>query len=161
MSPSDDRLRQYLAALLNWEQAHVGFDSVVDRIPTGSRGKPAPGFEHSAWQLLEHMRVAQHDLLDYCRNAQYKHTLTWPNDYWPVDPEPPTVDAWVDSVAAFRADRDALQHFVQDTGVDLFARVPAGEPSHTVLRSILIVADHNAYHLGQVVAVCRALGIWQ
>jgi hypothetical protein len=155
-----DPLRTHLARLLDWEEAHVGFDKAIAGIPPGMRGSRAAGFEHSPWQTLEHMRLAQKDLLDFCVNARYVHALAWPDDYWPPSPAPGDDAAWSASVAGFKADREQLKVLVADPGVDLFALVPTGEGQQTYLRAILLVADHNAYHLGQLVAVRRALGIW-
>jgi hypothetical protein len=157
---SPDPLRPQLVRLLDWDEAHVGFDKAVDGIPADLRGSHATGFEHTPWQLLEHMRVAQKDLLEFCVNSQYVHALKWPEDYWPQNPAPPGATAWNESIAEFKADREKLKRLVRDTHVDLFARVPAGKGQQTYLRAILLVADHNAYHLGQLVAVRRALGIW-
>ena len=147
--------------LLDWEEAHVGFDSAVDGVPADRRGSLAPGFEHSVWQLLEHMRLAQKDILDFCVNARYVHALQWPDDYWPQSPVPPGEAAWDPSVKDFKADRDALKELAEDTRVDLLGLVPTGKGQQTYLRALLLVADHNAYHLGQLVAVRRALGIWR
>ena len=160
MRDSSDRLRSQLARLLDWEEAHVGFAKAVDGIPADRRGSRAPGFEHSPWQLREHLRLAQKDLLDFCVNERYSHALKWPDDYWPPGPEPPDAAAWERSVADFAADRERLKALVRDAGVDLLARVPAGTERQTVLRAILLVADHAAYHVGQLVAVRRALGVW-
>jgi uncharacterized damage-inducible protein DinB len=161
MSASPDPLRAQLLRVLDWEEAHVGFDKAVDRIPADRRGANAPGFEHSPWQLLEHMRLAQKDLLDFCVNPQYVHALKWPDDYWPENPAPPRAAAWAASIADFKADREKLKQLVRKTRVDLFATVPTGKGQQTYLRAILLVIDHNAYHLGQLVAVRRALGIWK
>jgi uncharacterized damage-inducible protein DinB len=156
-----EELRAQLVRLVDWEEAHVGFDKVVEGV-TGERyGSPAAGFEHTLWQLLEHLRVAQNDLLDFCVNAQYVHALEWPADYWPDTPAPPHATAWNESVASFKADREKLKELVRDSRVDLFALVPTGKGQQTYLRTILLVADHNAYHIGQMVAVRRALGIWR
>lgn len=160
MKTSSDPLRTQLMRLLDWEEAHVGFDKAVDGVPADRRGSLAPGFEHSVWQLLEHMRLAQKDILDFCVNTQYVHTLKWPDDYWPRNPVPPGETAWDASLKDFKADREALKQLAQDTGVDLFALVPTGKGQQTYLRALLLVADHNAYHVGQLVAVRRALGIW-
>lgn len=160
MTPPPDPLRAHLVRLLTWEEAHVGFDQAVEHLPAGQQGAHAAGLEHSPWQLLEHMRIAQHDLLDFCLNAHYVHTLTWPDGYWPPTPAPPGPGAWDDSVARFRTDRDALVQIAGDPAVDLVAAVPTGKPQQTYLRAILLVVDHNAYHLGQLVAVRRALGSW-
>ena len=157
---SPDPLRSQMVRLLEWEEGHVGFDKAVDALPADQRGSHATGFEHSPWQLLEHMRLAQKDLLDFCVNAEYVHALKWPDDYWPESAGPPGASAWNDSIADFKADREKLKQMIRDTGVDLFAAVPTGKEKQTYLRAILLVVDHNAYHLGQLVAVRRALGCW-
>jgi uncharacterized damage-inducible protein DinB len=158
---STDALRGQLIRVLDWEDAHVGFDKAVDGIPAEQRGARAAGFEHTLWQLLEHMRVAQKDLLDFSVNSKYVHLLKWPEDYWPQNPAPPSASAWDESITDFKADRETLKVLVRDASVDLFETVPTGEGPQTYLRAILVVADHNAYHLGQLVAVRRALGIWR
>jgi uncharacterized damage-inducible protein DinB len=155
-----DPLRQQLARLLDWEEAHVSFEKGVDGIPADRRGSHAAGFEHTPWQLLEHLRIAQKDLLDFCVNSQYVHTLKWPQEYWPPTAAPPGATAWDESIADFKADREKLKLLARDARLDLFAAVPTGKAQQTYLRSILLVADHNAYHLGQLIAVRRALGIW-
>jgi len=154
-----DPLRAQLARLLDWEEAHVGFAKAVEGIAAEHRGSRPVGFEHSPWQLLEHMRLAQKDLLAFCVDAQYVHTLEWPGDYWPRNAAPPD-KAWDASIADFKADREKLKALAADARVDLFSLVPTGKGSQTYLRAILLVADHNAYHLGQLVAVRRAIGIW-
>ncbi len=146
--------------LLDWEEAHVGFDKAVDGLPPDQRGLHAAGFEHTPWQLLEHMRLAQKDLLVFCVDPQYVHALRWPEDYWPQSPSPPGAVAWDESVADFRADREKLKQLICDAKVDLFAAVPTGKGQQTYLRALLLVADHNAYHVGQLIALRRALGIW-
>jgi len=144
---------------LDWEEAHVGFDKAIDGLPADKRGAVPPGFEHSIWQLVEHLRLAQQDVLDFCLNPKYVHTMKWPDDYWPSI-APASVKAWDDSVAAFKRDRVRLQQLAQDESIDLHALVPTGKGHQTFLRAILLMADHNAYHLGQIVAVRRALGVW-
>jgi uncharacterized damage-inducible protein DinB len=161
MKASTDPLRAHLIRLLDWEEAHAGFDKAVQDLPAERRGALAPGFEHSAWQLLEHMRLAQKDLLDFCVNAKYVHALEWPDDYWPRDPAPSGEAAWDASVADFKADRQALKQLAGDDRIDLFRTVPTGEGKQTYLRALLLVADHNAYHVGQLVAVRKALGLWK
>ena len=157
---SDTRaLRDHLARVLDWEDAHVGFDKAIDGIPAGKQGARAPGFEHSPWQLLEHLRLAQDDILDFCVNSAYKHTMTWPEDYWPKDPAPPSEKAWADSIASYVRTRDALKQLAREAE-DLTAKVPTGKDNQTYLRAILLAADHAAYHVGQIVAVRKALGIW-
>jgi len=156
-----DPLRTQLERLLHWDEAHVDFDNAVNGIPTDRRGALAPGFEHSPWQLLEHMRITQRDLLDFTTNASYSHALAWPEAYWPKAPAPPDDGAWDESIALFRLDRQALQSLVVNPSFDPFVAVPTGQPHQTGLRSILLVVDHNAYHVGQLVAVRKALGIWR
>jgi hypothetical protein len=155
----DTALRDQLVRLLDWEEAHVGFDKAVAGIPPDKRGARAQGFEHSPWQLLEHLRLAQDDLLDFCVNANYHHNLKWPDDYWP-GPTPPSDEAWQESVASFTKSRDTVKALAREVE-DLTAKVPTGTGNQTYLRTILVVADHAAYHVGQLVAVRRALGIWK
>ena len=145
--------------VLDWEEAHVGFDKAIDGIPVDKRGARAAGFDHSPWQLLEHMRLAQEDILDFCTNPKYTHNLKWPDDYWP-DPAPPNGAAWKKSIASFERSREQMKALARDVP-DLAARVPTGKGNQTYLRGILLVADHAAYHVGQLVAVRRALGIWK
>lgn len=156
---SNQKLRTQLRKLLDWKDAHAGFDAAVEGIPSGSQGVRPPGLPYSAWELLEHMRRAQRDILDFCRNPEYVEQ-TWPDDYWPKTPAPPSSAAWNEAIAAFRGDREALKRLCSDPDIDLFAQIPHGT-GQTYLREILLVADHNAYHLGQLVAVRRQLGIWR
>lgn len=137
----------------------MGFDRAVAGIPHEMRGVVPAGFQQSAWQLVEHLRLAQKDLLDFCVNAAYVHALAWPDDYWPRDPVP-SDDAWAATVADVIQDRDALKALVLDSAVDLFALVPTGTGDQTILRGVLLVADHAAYHVGQIVTLRRALGCW-
>ena len=157
----DDPLRAHLVRALDWEEAHVGFDKAVEGIPADRRGSHAAGFEHTPWQLVEHLRLAQKDLLDFCVNPSYVHTLKWPDDYWPQNGAPPDDAAWNESIADFKADREKLKELVRNTGLDLSALVPTGKPRQTYLRAVLLVIDHAAYHVGQLVAVRRALGVWR
>jgi hypothetical protein len=152
-------LRAHLVRLLDWEEAHAGFDKATGGLPANLRGAVAPGFEHSPWQLLEHLRIAQADILDFCVNANYVHDRTWPDDYWPRSPEPPDTQAWEASIGRYKADLAAVKSLVE-TQPDLFALVPTGTGNQTYLRAILLIQDHAAYHLGQLVAVRRALNAW-
>jgi len=161
MTKAADALRAQLVRALSWEQAHVGFEAAFDGIPAAARGARAPGFDHSAWQLLEHMRLAQKDLLTFCLDRKYVHALNWPDDYWPKDPAPPRDAAWEQSVKGLKADRTRVARLARDPKGNLLAKVPTGKREQTYLRAILLVIDHNAYHLGQVVALRRALGIWK
>lgn len=160
MPESTNALRDHLVRVLEWEDAHVGFDKAVDGIPAERRGARAAGFAHSPWELLEHIRLAQEDILDFCVNAQYEHSKAWPDDYWPARPGPPSADAWDESIASYKRSRDALKQLARDVK-DLTASVPTGKGTQTYLRAILLTADHTAYHVGQLVAVRRALGLWE
>jgi uncharacterized damage-inducible protein DinB len=151
-------IREHLSRALAWEDAHATFDRAVDGLAENLRGARPAGFEHSPWQLLEHLRLAQEDILDFCVNQRYEHTKTWPEDYWPRDPAPPDADAWAASVASFRGDREAVMRLTRE--VDLTATVPTGKEGQTYLRAVLLIIDHTAYHVGQLVAVRRALGAW-
>jgi uncharacterized damage-inducible protein DinB len=155
---SDRALREQLAAVLRWEDAHASVDRVAEGVPPGRWSASAPGLPYTLWQLLEHLRLAQHDILDFCRNPGYAE-LRWPEDYWPPAGAAPTPRDVASSLTAFRQDRDALIALALDSSVDLFARIPHGT-GQTYLRELLLVADHTAYHLGQMVVVRRALGIW-
>jgi DinB family protein len=153
-----DATRAAIARLLDWEDAHASFDKVVSGLPRKVQGQVPAGLPYSPWQLLEHLRLTQHDILDFCLNPAYKE-LRWPEDYWPKDASPPSADAWDKSVAGFREDRKALKQLALNPSIDLLGKVPAGE-DQTYLRELLLVADHTAYHLGELVVVRRALGAW-
>jgi hypothetical protein len=152
-------LRKQLAHMLDWHEAHAGFDAAIDGIPPKLRGSTPAGFPHSPWQILEHLRIAQHDILDFCLNPAYKE-MKWPDDYWPPKPAPPSASAWDEAVAAYRKDRDGMKKIAMDSTIDLNARIPHGS-GQTYLREVLLVADHAAYHIGQLVLVRRLLGIWK
>ena len=155
---NSDPLRDQLIRVLDWHEAHVDFDGAIKGIPPDKRGATPPGFPHSPWQLLEHLRVAQEDIHDFCVNPNY-HEMKWPDDYWPA-PAPPAATAWDESVAAYRRDNDKMKELVRKQP-DLFAPIPHGSSPHqTYIRAVLLVADHAAYHLGQIVLVRRMLGIW-
>jgi uncharacterized damage-inducible protein DinB len=155
---SDDSVREHLVRVLGWQDAHVDFDGAVAGIPASLRGKSPPALPYSPWQLVEHLRITQRDILDFCRNPAYVEPH-WPDDYWPASAAPESARAWGESIAAFGNDRRALQALAADTALDLTVRIPHGG-GQTYLRELLLVVDHNAYHIGQLVAVRRALGIW-
>jgi uncharacterized damage-inducible protein DinB len=159
MSESTLAVRDHLVRVLDWDDAHVTFDRAVEGIPVDKRGARASGFEHSSWQLLEHIRIAQEDILDFCLNPAYAHAMRWPDDYWPRNPVPPGPQAWTDSLASYARAREELKRLTQDVA-DLTASVPTGTGMQTYLRAILLTADHTAYHVGQIVALRRALGLW-
>ena len=155
----DPALRAQLRRLLSWEDAHAAFDAAVDGIPKEKRGVAPSGLPHSPWQLLEHIRRAQWDILDFCKNPAYVEPKSM-EEYWPESAAPPDASAWDESLAAVRRDREALAALADDTSVDLFATIPHGS-GQTYLRELLLVADHNAYHVGQLVLTRRLLGIWE
>jgi uncharacterized damage-inducible protein DinB len=151
-------MKAQLATALAWGDAHAGFDKAVKDFPPELRGRRVHGLPHSAWDILEHLRIAQHDILDFSRNPKYRER-TWPDDYWPASPEPPDAAAWDRSVAAFRRDRKALQKLTADPKLRLSRKIPHGD-GQTYLREILLVLDHNAYHVGELVQLRRLLGAW-
>jgi hypothetical protein len=155
----DETLREHLLYLLREGGAHATFEQAVKGLPVNLRGKRPKGAEHSPWELLEHMRIAQGDILEFCRNANYK-SPKWPDDYWPKTPAPPSAGAWPKSVRAFRDDLESMCELVDNPSTDLFARLPHGD-GQTVLREALLAADHTAYHLGALVLVRRLLGAWK
>ena len=157
---SDKALRLQLADFLDWKSAHVGFDDAVKGIPPKLRGAdPRRGLRIRRGRSIEHMRIAQHDILDFCRNPRYEEKK-WPDDYWPKTPGPKSAAAWSQSLAGYRRDRKAMQRLAADRRIDLFARIPHGS-GQTYLREILLVADHAAYHIAQIVDIRRALGVWK
>lgn len=158
MDSAEKSLRHWLDWLLEGGGAHATFDHAVSGLPPKLRGQKAPGLPHTAWQLLEHMRLAQWDILDFSRNPKYR-PMPWPEDYWPKTEGPPA-GAWEKSVRQFRADLAAMRKLVSNPKTDLHAPLPWGE-GQTLLREALLVADHNAYHVGQLVLVRRALGAWK
>ena len=156
--PARDPLREQLARFLDWEEAHVSFDKAVAGVPVKAQGIRPPGFDHSAWELLEHLRLGQADIYDFCVNRAYRHKK-WPEDYWPKVPAPRDARVWRASVAAYRNDRKKFQALARDPAIDLFAAIPHGD-GQTYIREILLAVDHASYHVGQIVAVRRALGLW-
>lgn len=154
----DGALRAHLRRLLEWEDAHVSFDTATKGIALALRGVAPEGLPYSLWQLVEHLRLTQRDILDFCRNPAYVEPSA--EDYWPASAVPPSEAAWKESIAGFCQDREALKELAADAAVDLFERIPHGT-GQTYLRELLLVADHNAYHVAQLVAVRRCLGIWQ
>ena len=153
-----DALRTHLLKLLDWQDAHASFESAVKDLPPKLRGQQPQGLPHSPWQLVEHLRFTQRDILDFCRDSSYTEPK-WPDEYWPASVAPPAPEAWDESVAGFRGDLEAIKQLVQDPGTDLFAEIPHGQ-GQTYLREVLLVADHNAYHVGQLIAVRRLLNAW-
>ena len=152
-------LRQHLIELLQGGGAHAKFEDVVPKVPANLRGTKPANFPHSPWMILEHMRLAQWDILEFSRNSKHV-SPKWPEGYWPASEAPANTAAWNKSIKKFRADLDAMQDLVRNPKTDLFAKIPGGD-GQTILREALLVADHNAYHLAQVVDVLRLLGAWE
>lgn len=155
---SDRMLRDHVLYLLKGGGAHLGFDAAIADLPVELRGRRPPSIPHTPWRLLEHMRIAQWDILEFSRNSRHV-SPTFPEGYWPRGDAPLSDAAWDQSVAAFRSDLQAMQDLVANPDIDLMARISHGD-GQTILREALLVADHNAYHLGQFVVVRRALGAW-
>ena len=157
--PDAKALRDDVLHLLRGEGAHVSFEKAVANVPEDLRGKKPRGAPYTPWQQLEHMRIAQSDILEYIRDPQHI-SPKWPEGYWPGE-APPARNAWAKSVKAFQADRQALLDLAADPSTDLLARVPHDPEGPSILHELLLVADHNAYHLGQLIVLRRLLGTWR
>ena len=155
---SDSTLRSHLTDLLTARQAHCTFEDAVAHIPPARRGERPNELPYSVWELVDHLRRAQRDILDYCRDPNYE-AHDWPEEYWPDTTSPPNEEAWDESVSRFKKDRSAMCDLVTDETIDLYDTVPSSN-EHTYLREAMLVADHNAYHIGQIVTVRRQLGLW-
>jgi DinB family protein len=156
---NDKALREHLVKVLKGGDAHVAFDAAVKNVPANLRGKRPKGAEHSLWEVLEHLRIAQWDILEFSRNPDHK-SPEFPGGYWPQTQTPANERAWDQSVQAFGKDLEALCRLVSDESTDLFAKIPHGD-GQTILREALVAADHNAYHVGELVLLRRLLGAWQ
>jgi len=160
MKSNEDRsLREHLLELLQGGSAHTRFDDVIKRVPAKLYGAKATGLPHSPWMLLEHLRIAQWDILEFSRHAKHK-SPAWPDGYWPKGAAPASAAAWTKSVQDFRKDLKAMQALVSNPRTDLYKRIAWGD-GQTVLREALLVADHNAYHIAQLVDVLRVLSAWE
>jgi DinB family protein len=155
----DHALRQHLLDLLHGGNAHATFDDAVKDFPPALRGKKPAELPHSPWMVLEHLRIAQHDILEFSRNPDHV-SPPWPAGCWPTSEEPPNAEAWNKSIRQFRADLKSMEELVANPKTDLFAKIPWGD-RQTILREALLLADHNSYHLGQFVDLRRVLGAWK
>lgn len=155
---TDAALRSHLSRLLAWEDAHVSFDTAVADLDLSLRGTAPAGLPYSPWRLVEHIRLTQQDILDFCRNSDYKER-EWPSAYWPSKAAPGSAEAWEESIREFRRDRGALSALAADETIRLEDKIPHGS-GQTYLRELLLVADHTAYHLGELIVVRRLLGAW-
>ena len=158
MKKNEDALREHLRELLGGGHAHLDFERAIADLPAELRCARPPGLPHTPWRLVEHMRIAQWDILRFSVDPAHV-SPEFPEGYWPEGDAPPDVGAWDRSVAAFRADLGAMMDLVADPAVDLIVPIPHGR-GQTILREALLVADHNAYHLGQLVTVRRLLDAW-
>jgi hypothetical protein len=156
---SEQSLRKHLIELLDGGHAHATFDQVVKDFPARYRGEIPPGLPHSGWMLLEHIRIAQWDIFDFSRNPKYK-PMKWPAEYWPKNAAPANAVEWEKSIQAFHSDLEGMKKLVSDPKTDLLAKLKWGE-GQTVLREAMLIADHTSHHLGQLIDVRRALGIWK
>jgi hypothetical protein len=155
----DQELRRHVRKLLASGDSHATNHEALDNFPEPLRGKKSPGIDHTAWEMLEHIRIAQADILDFCIDPFYKEQV-WPDDYWPDSEAPPHGGAWTESCLQFFADLKALDDVISDPDQDLFARITWGK-GQTLLREALLVADHNSYHVGQIILLRKALGAWR
>jgi hypothetical protein len=156
---ADAQLRSHLVDLLTKRQAHGTFEDAVEGLDPALRGVRPEALPYSVWEQVEHIRIAQHDILAFCRDPDYTQPA-WPDDYWPDAPAPPSDAVWTESVRQVVGDREAMCDLVRNTAIDLHAEIPHGD-GQTYLREAMLVADHTAYHVGQIVAIRRALGAWR
>ncbi len=151
----DQKVRAYLKDVLSWQEAHLNFESAVDNLPKAFRGMKPDGFPYSIWQLVEHIRTAQWDILDFTRNPDYQEH-TWPDDYWPEQESPDNDEQWEKSLIAIRQDREAFRELLDDPGFDLLKQFEHGT-GQTLFRQALLIADHTAYHTGQIILIRKIL----
>lgn len=156
--PNDKNLRNHVINLLQGGHAYATFDTIVKNFPFEMTGKKPKGFDHSAWQLLEHIRIAQWDIVEFSLTADHI-SPKWPEEYWPKESTPASEKNWQNSVKAIKTDLKKMQDLVANPKTDLFAKIPHGT-GQTILREALLIVDHNAYHLGQIVMLRKILGIW-
>jgi len=157
--PYSKELREHVLYLLDGGGAHVRFDDAVKDMPEKLRDVKPDRFPHSAWMLLEHLRITQWDILEFSRNPKHE-SPKWPDGYWPKEEAPPSAASWDKTVQQFRKDLKAMQDLVANPKTDLYARIPWGE-GQTILREALLLADHNAYHVAQLIDARRLLGAWK
>ena len=154
----DEALREHVVYLVKGGGAHVHFMDALEGFPARKRGTYAKGLPHTGWQLLEHARLAQWDILEFCRNPKHV-SPEFPEGYWPKTPGPPNEAAWGKSVQQFQNDLSDMVRLIRNPRTDLYKHIPHGQ-RQTILREALLLADHNSYHLGQLVYLRRALGTW-
>ena len=155
----NDPVREQIIKLLQGGQAHLTLDDVLKNFPPKLRGLKPAGAPHSAWQLVEHLRIAQWDILEFSRNAKHV-SPKWPEGYWPSSDRPPTDAAWKKCISAIKRDCRAMQKLVENPRTDLYSKIPHGT-GQNILREAFLIADHNAYHIGQLLLVRQLLGAWK
>ena len=155
---NDKALREDLVSLLTEGHAHISFDDAVKDLPAHLRGKRPTGLPHSPWELLEHLRIAQWDIIEYALNPKHE-SPEFPSGYWPKSPEPPDDKAWDKSIAAFRKDLKGLVSKIKDPDTDVLAPIKHAK-DQSLHSKTLLLADHNSYHIGQLILVRRLLGAW-
>jgi uncharacterized damage-inducible protein DinB len=155
----NDPVREQVINLLQGGQAHLTLDNAIKNFPLKQRGMKPKGATHTAWQLLEHIRIAQWDILEFSRNAKHV-SPSWPEGYWPKTEKPPSDAAWKKTIDSIKKDLLAMQDLVENPKTDLYAKIPHGTDQN-ILREALLIADHNAYHIGQLVLLRRLLGAWK
>ena len=154
----NDPVREQVVKLLQGGQAHATLEAAVKNFPARLRGTKPKGAPHTAWQLIEHLRIAQEDILEFSTDPKYV-APKWPDDYWPKTEKPPSDAAWKKCIAAIKRDLVAMQRLVRNPKTDLYAKIPHGT-GQNILREALLIADHNAYHVGQLVLLRRLAGYW-
>lgn len=156
---SDAHIRQQLVNALVLRQAHLSFETAIAGFPAAHYNTRPPDTPYTFWHLLEHLRITQADILDYIENPNYQY-LKWPEAYWHAPTEAADETRWRATIAAFEADRAALVDIVKDPARDLYAQIPHGQPGHSILREILVIAAHNSYHIGELGSLRGTLGLW-
>jgi uncharacterized damage-inducible protein DinB len=159
MPDSEATVRKALLEFLQGKSAHASLEDTLADFPPALAGKRPDGMPHTAWQLVEHMRITLRDLLDFCTNSEYE-ALEWPKEYWPEQDAPSSEAAWKESVRALREDLKGFEDLARNPKTNLYAPIPWGD-GQTVLREILLAGDHTSYHTGQLILVRRALGAWK
>ena len=152
---TEEMIRAYLKDALSWQEAHINFEYAVTELPKDYRGKKPEGFPYSIWQLVEHIRIAQWDILDFSRNPDYRERH-WPDDYWPEHLAPKNDAAWEQSLTAIINDRKAFIKLLDDTDIDLFKPFEHGT-GQTLFRQAMLITDHTAYHVGQIILIRKIL----
>src|SRR5699024_202104 len=152
------RLRNLLLQYFKGRHAHITFEQAVEDIPFDQTGIRPEGLPHSCWELVKHIQLAQRDIIEFCRNADYE-TPGWPDDYWPAEPKPASKEEWRETLSAIEQDREMVASLVKDSDADFLAQIPHGS-GQTLFREVLLIIDHNAYHIGQIVQIRRLLRIW-